>query len=337
MIQTIIFAHPSYLWLLLLLLPLVVWYVWKHRDLTASISMSTTAQFASLPRSRRGAARHLLFVLQLLAIAALIVVIARPQTVSRWRTSSTSGTEIVLVMDISGSMLAKDFEPNRFGAAKEVATRFVNGRENDALGLVIFAGESFTAVPMTTDRAMLTNYINSLDMNIILHGMLEDGTAIGDGVATAINRIKDGKAKSKSIILITDGTNNRGNVAPNTAAEIAAKYGIKIYTIGVGTKGNAPVPQQNAFGRIEYVSMPVTIDENTLKQMASMTGGKYFRATGNEVLNDVFDEIDSLEKTEIDVRNFSNTDDDYMTWGALALGFLVLSMLLRMTLLRSNP
>ncbi len=337
MIPTIIFANPSYLWLLLLLLPVVAWYVWKHRDLTASIGMSTTAQFASLPRSWRGTARHLLFVLQLLAIAALIVVIARPQTVARWRTSSTAGTEIVLVMDISGSMLAKDFEPNRFGAAKEVATRFVNGRENDALGLVIFAGESFTAVPMTTDRAMLTNYINSLHMNIILHGMLEDGTAIGDGVATAINRIKDGKAKSKSIILITDGTNNRGNVAPNTAAEIAAKYGIKIYTIGVGTIGNAPVPQQNAFGRIEYVPMPVTIDENTLRQMASMTGGKYFRATGNEVLNDVFDEIDSLEKTEIDVRNFSNTDDDYLPWGALALGLLVLSMILRMTLLRSNP
>lgn len=243
----------------------------------------------------------------------------------------------MLVLDMSGSMLARDFQPDRFGAAKEVATRFVSGRETDNLGMVIFAGETYTAVPMTTDRSMLINYINSLDMNLILNGMLQDGTAIGDGVASAINRIKDGRAKSKSIILITDGTNNTGLVAPQTAAEIAAKYGIKIYAIGVGTKGMAPSPQMNAFGGIDFVNMPVTIDENALQEMARMTGGKYFRATDNEVLNDIFDEIDSLEKTEIDVRNFSNTDDDYILWGSLALILFGLSIVLRLTVFRSLP
>lgn len=330
-------AHPKYLWLLLVIVPLTVWYIIKQRRLNASLSVSSLAPLARMPRSWRGAARHLLFALQMVALAALIVVLARPQTTSRWRTSSTLGTEIVLAMDISGSMLARDFEPNRFGAAKEVARNFVLGREHDNMGLVIFAGESYTAMPMTTDRAMLANYINQLDMDIVLGGMLQDGTAIGDGIATAINRIKDGPAKSKSIILLTDGSNNTGVVAPLTAAEIAAKHGIKVYTIGIGTQGEAPYPQQNAFGRIEYVNMPVTIDEGTLRQIADLTGGKYFRATGNKVLQQVFDEIDTLEKTEIDVRNFSNTDDDYLPWAIIAAACLAAAFILRNTLLRSLP
>ena len=327
-----IFANPAYFWLFLLFIPLIGWYVYKARHLNATMGVSSLAAFSRMGGSLRGKMRHLLFVLQLVALAMIIVVLARPQSTDRWRVSSTAGTDIVLSLDISTSMLARDFTPDRLEAAKEVATRFVSGRDHDNMGLVIFAGESFTAVPMTTDRAMLANYINNIQI-----GMLQDGTAIGDGIATAINRIKDGPAKSKSIILLTDGSNNTGNVAPLTAAEIAAKMGIKVYTIGVGKKGEAPYPQQNAFGGIDYVNMPVTIDENTLQQIAQMTGGKYFRATDNDVLDRVFDEIDSLEKTEIDVRNFSNTDDDYMLWGWIALASLALMALLRYTLLRSVP
>jgi Ca-activated chloride channel family protein len=229
-------------------------------------------------------------------------------------------------------MLARDFKPDRFEAAKSVAAKFVAGRTTDNIGVVIFAGESFTAVPMTTDRSLLANYIKDIKME-----MLEDGTAIGDGLATSINRIKDGKAKSKSIILLTDGSNNTGNVAPITAAEIAKKYGIKVYTIGVGRNGMAPFPQQNMFGRIEYVNMPVVIDENTLQDIATITGGKYFRATGNNVLSEIFDEIDKLEKTEMDIKNFSHTEDNYMMWAWIALCLFLLEILLRNTILRTIP
>ena len=235
-------------------------------------------------------------------------------------------------MDISTSMLARDFKPDRFEAAKEIAAKFVSGRENDNMGLVIFAGESFTAVPMTTDRGLLANYISEMRM-----GMLQDGTAIGDGLATAINRIKEGKAKSKSIILLTDGSNNTGNVAPLTAAEIAKKMGVKVYTIGIGTNGNAPFPAENEFGRITFVTMPVVIDEATLQKISETTGGKYFRATGNAVLTNIFKEIDALEKSAIDVRNFSHTEDNYMPWAILALILLALELITRNTLLRTIP
>jgi Ca-activated chloride channel family protein len=235
-------------------------------------------------------------------------------------------------MDISSSMLARDFSPNRMEAAKKVASAFVNGRENDNIGVVIFAGESLTGVPMTSDRATVVNYINGINEN-----MLEDGTAIGDGLATAINRIKNGKAKSKSIILLTDGSNNTGVVPPLTAAEIAKGYGIKVYTIGVGTNGTAPYPQVDYFGRISYAPMPVVIDENTLRQIADKTGGKYFRAVGNRVLEEIFHEIDGLEKSVLDVKNFSHTEDDYFIWALIACGLIALEILLRNTLLRTIP
>lgn len=325
-------AHPQYLWLFLILIPLIAWYIIKHRNAHPALEVSTTLPYARLPRSFKEYLMHLLFILRLAAIGCVIIVLARPQTRDSWRTSSTEGTDIILALDISTSMLARDFKPDRFEAAKDVATKFVSGRETDNIGVVIFAGESFTAVPMTTDRALLTNYINSIKM-----GMIEDGTAIGDGLATAINRIKDGKAKSKSIILLTDGSNNTGVVAPVTAAEIAKKYGIKVYTIGVGRNGTAPMPQQNYFGGIDYVNMPVVIDEATLKNIASTTGGKYFRATGNTVLKEIFAEIDRLEKTQMDVKHFSHTEDNYMLWAWLAIGLFVLELLLRHTVLRTIP
>lgn len=327
-----IFAHPSYLWLLLLLLPYIGWYIWRHRTDFPSLSLSTTAQFARLPISFKEILLHAMFALRLLCIAALIVILARPQTRDNWSTSRTEGTDIVLALDISTSMLARDFKPDRFEAAKNVASKFVAGRETDNIGLVIFAGESFTAVPMTTDRSMLVNYIHDVRM-----GMLQDNTAIGDGLATSINRIKEGHAKSKSIILLTDGSNNTGNVAPLTAAEIARQLGIKVYTIGIGCNGMAPYPAEDEFGRMSFVNMPVVIDEATLKQIASLTGGKYFRATDNNVLAQVFEEIDKLEKTELDVRNFSHTEDNYLPWAVLALLLIVVELVCRQTIVRTLP
>lgn len=325
-------ANPNMLWLLLLLIPLIAWYVWKQRNMHAALGVSTTLPYAKLPRSFRAMLRHVAFAMQLAAIACVIVILARPQTRDSWRTSSVEGTDIVLAMDISTSMLARDFKPDRFEAAKKVARQFVSGREGDNMGLVIFAAESFTAVPMTTDRSLLANYIHDLKM-----GMLQDGTAIGDGLATSINRIREGKAKSKSIILLTDGSNNTGNVAPLTAAEIAAKNGIKVYTIGVGTNGMAPYPQEDFAGRISYVNMPVVIDEPTLKQIAEITGGQYFRATSNTVLADIFEQIDKLEKTQMDVKDFSQTEDDYMAWAIAALALFCMVILMRCTVLRTIP
>ncbi len=325
-------AHPQYLWLFLIFIPLIAWYVIKQRGANASMNVSSLEPFAKSPRSYKEYLRHLLFVLRLAVIGCVIIVLARPQTYDNWRTSNTEGVDIVIAIDISSSMLARDFQPDRIGAAKKVAASFVTGREYDNIGLVTFAAESFTAVPMTTDRKLLIDYIDNIEM-----GLLRDGTAIGDGLATAINRIKEGKAKSKCIILLTDGVNNTGIVAPYTAAEIAKKNEIKIYAIGIGTNGMAPTPMQNMFGRIEYVPQKVVIDEDLLKRMAGITDGKYFRATDNTSLSKVFEEIDHLEKTQFDVKHFSHTEDNYLPWAWLALALFVVELLLRNTLLRSIP
>lgn len=326
------FAHPDFLWSLLVIIPLTVWYVMKQRNLHATISLSSTRAFAKVPLTWKHYLRHLLFALRMATLACLIIVMARPQIRDSWRTTSTEGTDIVLALDVSSSMMARDFDPDRFGAAKEVAARFIAGREADNIGIVVFAGESLTGVPMTVDRAQLLSYLQNLSMNV-----LEDGTAIGDGIATALNRLKEGKAKSKSIILLTDGSNNTGVVAPVTASEVAKELGVKIYTIGIGTNGSAPYPTRTLTGRIEFQPQPVVIDEATLRTIAESTGGKYFRATGNRVLEDVFAEIDALEKTQMDVRHFSHTEDNYMMWAWLALAFFLLEMSLRYTVLRSIP
>lgn len=325
-------AHPGLLWLFLLYIPLIAWYIMRHRDAYPSMGMSTVSWMAKAGRPLRQYGLYFLFVLRLLALGCIIIVLARPQSSDAWSTSKTEGTDMIIALDISSSMLARDFKPDRLEAAKKIASRFINGRENDNMGLVVFAGEAFTGVPMTTDRATLMNYVQSLNRE-----MLEDGTAIGDGLATAINRIKSGQAKSKSIILLTDGSNNTGIVSPLMAAEIAHKEGIKVYTIGIGTNGTAPYPQINMFGRMEFVPQPVVIDEGTLKQISDITGGKYFRATGNKVLADIFAEIDRLETSEIDVCHFSHTEDIYFPWAMAALGLLLLDLLLRNTWLRTMP
>lgn len=325
-------ANPQYLWLFLVYVPLIVWYILKQRNARPTMGLSSISAFAGRRMPLRAMLRHLLFVLRLAAIGCIIIILARPQTRDNWHTSATEGTDIVLAMDVSGSMLTRDLKPDRLEAAKKMASTFINGRPDDNIGIVVFAGESLTGMPMTIDHNALTTYISGLNTN-----MLSDGTAIGDGVATSINRIKEGKAKSKSIILLTDGTNNTGLVAPNQAAEIAKNEKIKIYTIGIGTNGMAPTPAYDAFGRLTYVQEKVVIDEATLQSMAQLTGGKYFRATDNNSLQNIFKEIDRLEKTKMDISHFSHTEDNYMPWAWLLIGIFFLELLLRYTVLRTMP
>lgn len=321
--------YPAFLWLSLLYIPLVAWYIWKHRNASPSLGISTVSPVANLPVSWKTVAMHLAFALQLLAIGALIVALARPQTHDHLRTSRIEGTDIVIALDISGSMTARDFEPTRFAAAKEVASKFVNQRTDDNMGLVVFAGESLSLMPLTNDRAALMNAIRQVEM-----GELNDGTAIGDGLTSAINRIASGKAKSKSIILLTDGTNNAGDVPPSTAAQIAKQKGIKVYTIGVGTNGSIQITDPYGFST---TTLETKIDEQSLKEIASVTGGKYFRATDEKMLRNVFDEIDSLEKTVLDVDRFTLTDENFMPWVLLALCSFCAYLLLRYTVLRRIP
>ena len=326
-----IFANPAYLWLLSLIVPLIVWYVLKQHKSDATIEVSTTMPFDKLPKSYKYYLRHVCFALRVLALVALIVAIARPQLNNSWSNKSTEGIDIVMALDISTSMLARDFSPNRVEAAKDVASQFVSGRSYDNIGLVIFAGESFTMCPMTVDHAVLLNLLKTVEC-----GMLEDRTAIGDGLATAINRIKDGPAKSKTIILLTDGTNNAGDIAPVTAAEIAATFGIRVYTIGVGTQGEAMYPVQTPYG-VTYKPYPVEIDETTLRNIAQKTGGEYFRATDKGALKEIFDEIDKLEKTKLSVTQFNKKEEVFMPWVLLAFVLLCIDVVLRNTILRNIP
>ena len=332
MINDMHFMHPGLLWLLLLIIPLTVWHVLKDHKSDPSLRLPTTQAFDTMPRSWKEWMRHVLFALEMLALACLVIILARPQSSNSWSKTDIEGTDIVLSLDVSGSMLARDFSPNRLEAAKDVATKFVSNRTSDNIGLVVFAGEAFTQVPMTNDIATLVNHIGELQI-----GMLEDGTAVGDGLATAINRIKDGKAKSKSIILLTDGSNNTGVVGPLTAAKIAAKYGIKVYAIGVGTMGEAPYPTMDFAGNITYTRQKVEIDEKSLQEIARTTGGKYFRATSKSVLKDIFSEIDTLEKTRMDVQRHSQMDDNYQPWALALLLMLTLCALIRYTVLRAIP
>ena len=327
-----VFANPNYLYLLLLLIPLVAWYLYKLRKSQASLQVSSAEAFeAPGASSWRVYLRHVPFVLRMVAIAVLIVVLARPQSTNSWQNSTTEGIDIVMAIDISTSMLAEDLKPNRLEAAKDVAASFINGRPNDNIGLVVFAAESFTQCPLTTDHGVLLNLFKDIQP-----GIIQDGTAIGVGLANAVSRIKDSQAKSKVIILLTDGVNNTGQVAPVTAAEIAKTFGIRVYTIGVGTQGEAPYPIPTAFG-VQYQNIPVEIDEQILKQIASTTGGQYFRATDNASLKEIYSEIDQMEKTKISVQEFSKKQEEYKNWALLAFVLLLVEVLLRNTVLRNIP
>lgn len=325
------FANPLCLLLLLLVVPAIVWYVFKNRNFTAEIKFSSIKGFEGIKKSPVVYLRHLPFILGMLAAVSLIIAIARPQKTDSWSNRTTEGIDIMMAVDISGSMLAEDLKPNRLNAAKQVAVSFINNRPDDNIGLVVFAGESFTQCPLTINHAELINLVKDVDF-----GMIEDGTAIGSGLATAVNRIKDSKAKSKVIILLTDGTNNRGEIAPVTAGEIAKAFGIRVYTVGVGTRGKAPYPYKTPYG-VQYQNIDVDIDEPTLMQIAEMTGGRYFRATDTGTLQAVYKEIDAMEKTKIDVREFSSKEELYHIFALIAFVCLLGEVVLRNTILRSIP
>ncbi|HOH98904.1 MAG TPA: VWA domain-containing protein [Bacteroidales bacterium] len=325
------FAAPQFLYLGLLL-PLVgLWYIFRRRRNKADIRIPDTRFLAQSPVTFRVILFHSLFVMRLMALALLIIALARPQTSSSRQDITIEGIDIVMALDISGSMLAEDFRPNRLEAAKEVAMQFVAGRPDDRIGLVIFSGEAFTQCPLTRDHAVLANVFQS-----IRTGMIEDGTAIGDGLATAVNRLKDSKAISKVIILLTDGENNMGAMDPASAAEITRMFGIRIYAIGVGTIGMAPYPFRTPFGT-QYQNVEVRIDEPLLKSMAEMTGGQYFRATNNQKLKAIYEEIDQLEKSKIDVTEFTRKKEEFLPLVLAALALLLLEFLFRIFIIRSNP
>ncbi len=325
------FGSPWYLYLLLLLPALVVWYIRRHRHVTTDLRYSTLDAFARVKPGWKEKLRHLPFVLRIVGIALLIIALARPQSSSRGENVYTEGIDIVMLLDISGSMLAEDFQPNRIQAAKDVALQFIDGRQNDRIGLVVFAGQSFTQCPMTLDYRVLKNLLRQ-----VRPGMVEDGTAIGMAIAQGVNRLKDSKTKSKVMILLTDGVNNRGEIDPLTAAQIAQTYAIRIYTVGVGTVGEAPYPVQTPWG-IRYQNIPVDVDEKTLQKIAEMTDGQYFRATGNRALRQIYGEIDQLEKTRIEVRTYRSVAELFYPWAGLGLAFLLLEVCIRGTFLRKSP
>ena len=326
------FASPYYLWLLALLIPMIAYYVWRTMQGGAAIQISTIQGLKGAPRTVRYYLRHLPFVLRAAAFALLVVALARPQDVEQNVSTSTEGIDIMLSIDVSGSMLARDFSPDRLTAAQDIGPKFIIARPTDRLGLVVFAGEAFTQSPITTDHVSLVNL-----MNQIKSGMIADGTAIGNGLATAVNRLKESDAPSKVIILLTDGVNNSGQIDPLTAAQIAADYGIRVYTIGVGSEGVAPTPTINEWGGISFVQAKVEIDEDILRQIADKTGGRYFRATDNTKLAEIYAEIDQLEKTKVEVENFVKYSEVYHFWLLLAVGLLMLEMLSRYLFLRQIP
>jgi Ca-activated chloride channel family protein len=332
MFNNIEFASPAFLYLLLIIPLLTVWYVWKGLRNYGDVRVADSNAFGSTPSGYRHYIFHGLFVLRMFALAALIVALARPQSSSKGQNVTIEGIDVVTALDVSGSMLAEDFKPNRLEAAKLVAGDFIAGRPNDRIGLVIFSGESFTQCPLTTDHSV----VEAL-MKDVKSGVLEDGTAIGDGLATAVNRLRESMAISKVIILLTDGENNRGSVDPLSAAEIAKLYGVRVYTIGVGTNGMAPMPARDIFGRKTYQQVEVRIDEETLKQIADITGGTYFRATGNNSLKEIFEEIDQMEKSKIDVTDFQVKSEEFFPLVLLALMLLALEFLLRSTVLKMLP
>ena len=326
------FLHPELLWLLLLLPALLIIYiVWRRRQ-HASLRVPSLLFLRDMRGGLRVYLRHSLFALRLLVLGLIIVALARPQSSSSWSEDRVEGIDIMLTMDISTSMLAMDFQPNRVEAAKEVAMRFIANRPNDNIGLVVFAGESFTACPLTQDHATLINRLREMTP-----GMIEDQTAIGSGLATAISRLKDSKTKSKVIILLTDGANNTGNISPKMAADLAKTFGISIYTIGVGSgAGEAPYPIQTALG-VVVRNMPVDLDEPTMRQIADVSGGAYFRATDNESLSAIYQKIDQLEKTKLSTRNYHTTYEEFFVFVLAAALLLLLEFILRSTVLRTNP
>jgi Ca-activated chloride channel family protein len=325
------FANPVYLYLLLIIPLLIVWYIFKNNKSFAEIQFSSFSPFKNVKKTFKQRMYHLLFVLRLLVISLLIIVLSRPQSSLSKRNVSIEGIDIVLAYDISSSMLAEDFKPNRLEAGRDVGLQFINGRPNDRIGLVIFSGEAFTQCPLTSDHGVLKSLFLSVKT-----GIIEDGTALGDGLATAVSRIKDSKAISKVIILMTDGVSNMGSVDPLSAADIAKLFGVRVYTIGIGTTGVAPYPFKTPFG-IQYQNMEVKIDEALLKQISKITNGNYYRATSKSKLENIFKEIDKLEKSKIDVTEFHKKSEEFLYFILLAAFLLIVEIIVRYTIYRTIP
>jgi len=327
------FAEKHWFWLMLIIPVMIAWYIWRIKKYEGEFNFSSFTLFNGIRTSTRAKFRHLLFALRLIALGLIILALARPQSRSSWKNSKTEGIDIMLSMDVSPSMLAKDFKPNRLEAAKDVIQDFIDARPNDRIGMVIFGGEAFTQCPLTSDHKVLKNMIP-----IIKVGMVEDGTAIGVGLASAVGRIKESKAKSKVIILISDGVNNAGEVAPITAADLAKTFGVRVYCIGVGTRGKALTPvARYTQDEYEYDYVDVDIDEKTMTEMSTMTGGKYFRATNKSSLKDIYTEIDKLEKTIISEKSFTNKSEHFLPLALFAAVLLLLEFLLRFTIFKSIP
>ena len=330
------FANKEYLFLLLLIIPYLIWYVMYRKKSEPTIRMSDTFAFKYAPKSWRVRLMPLQLLLRIATFTLLVLVLARPQTSNSWKNKSVEGIDIMLAMDVSTSMLAEDLKPNRIEAAKAVASEFIIGRPNDNIGLSIFAGEAFTQCPMTTDHTSLLNLLRNVRTDIAARGLISDGTAIGMGLANAVTRLKASKAKSKVVILLTDGSNNMGDISPMTAAEIAQSLGIRVYTIGVGTNKVAPYPMPVA-GGVQYVNMPVEIDTKMLADIAAATEGDFYRATNTAELKKIYKEIDRLEKSKLNVKKFSKRYEAYQPFALAAAITLLLEILLRITVFRRIP
>lgn len=330
------FASKEYFLLLLLLIPYLLWYFLYSKKSEPTMKLSDTYAYRFAPKSWRIRLINLLMVLRCLTFVAVVIVLARPQTHTSWGNKSVEGIDIMLAMDVSTSMLAEDLRPNRMEAAKDVAAEFIAGRPNDNIGLTIFAGEAFTQCPMTTDHASLLNLLHSVRTDIAARGLINDGTAIGMGLANAVSRLKESKAKSKVVILLTDGSNNTGDLSPMTAAQIAKSLGIRVYTIGVGTNKVARYPMPVA-GGVQYVNIPVEIDTKTLSDIAAATQGNFYRATNNQQLKQIYKDIDKLEKSKMDVKKFSKRYEAYQPFALVAILLLLLEILLRTTVFRRIP
>lgn len=325
------FAYPEFLWLLLLIPAMITWYVLRQHLQHASLQVPGLQWVENAPVTIRHYLQHVLYIFRILAVALLIIVLARPQSHNQWEELVTEGIDIMISLDISTSMLAEDFSPNRMEAARSIASEFISGRGNDRIGLVIFSGESFTQCPLTTDHAVLNNLLSEVEI-----GMIEDGTAIGMGLATAVNRLRNSEAQSRVIILLTDGVNNRGSIDPVTAAGIAANFGIRVYTVGVGSRGPAPYPVQTPHG-VQYRNIEADIDEEVLQTIADLTGGSYFRATDEKKLTEIYAEIEKLERSMIEVRHFNTSKEEYRLFALLAGLLLAAGWIIRVFWLRNLP
>lgn len=325
-----IFINPEFLWGMLIILPLIAWYIYSQKK-RSQLQVTSLQNYESLPLTFSHIVIHIPIVLRVIALCVLYIALARPVSVDSYADSTSYGVDIMLCLDISGSMLAQDLKPDRIEASKDIAARFINSRPQDRIGLVIFSGESFTQCPLTTDHATLLNLLGE-----VKPGMIEDGTAIGMGLSLSVQRLRESTAESKVIILLTDGVNNRGSIDPFTAAELAKKHSMRVYTIGVGSRGKAPYPVQTIFGtRIQYID--ADIDEPSLIRIAQMTGGKYFRATNNEEMITIYEEIDTLEKTRIEDVTYTTKQEEYLFFALFGLALLGIEMFFRYTISNKFP